>query len=68
MTNNIDYLTIYEAAEIAKITPDYMRRLVRDKEHGFRGVDATKIKGQWYIRRTDLEAFLQSERVAAEES
>ena len=53
-----DCLTVLEAAAIAQVSPEWIRKLIREKVYTGRGIDATKLGHAWFIRKGDLQAYL----------
>ena len=60
MIDLTDYLTVFEAAKVIGLHPETLRRLIRQKEAGLKGLDGHKLGNTWYIRRSDLEAYFPS--------
>lgn len=57
-TNNNQYYTTDEVAEMLKVTPDSVRRWIRDGK-----LKSIKLSGKFIrISREDLDAFIQSQR------
>jgi len=48
-------LTIEDVAKILNVSPATVRRLIEDGE-----LKAKKIRGQWRIKKEDLDAYLAS--------
>jgi excisionase family DNA binding protein len=49
-----EILTIEEAADYLKVSEDVIRRMIKDKS-----LKATKIRGQWRIRKKDIDALFE---------
>ena len=54
MTQSSDLLTVKEVAEILRVSQPTVLRMIDDGE-----LRAIRVRNQWRIRRSDLEAFLQ---------
>jgi excisionase family DNA binding protein len=54
MTQSSDLLTVKEVAEILRVSQPTVLRMIEDGE-----LSAVRVRNQWRIRRSDLEAFLQ---------
>ena len=60
--NNIDkLLTVQEVANQLKVTPQYIRKIIKDKR-----LIATRIGSQWVIKPTDLHSYIQDNKVIIE--
>jgi excisionase family DNA binding protein len=54
MTQSSDLLTVKEVAEILRVSQPTILRLIEDGE-----LRAIRVRNQWRIRRSDLDAYLQ---------
>jgi excisionase family DNA binding protein len=54
MTDEI--YTIEEAAKYLKVSDDVIRRMIKDRE-----LKASKIRGQWRIRKTDIDRLFEDQ-------
>ena len=60
--NNIDkLLTVQEVANQLKVTPQYIRKMIKDKK-----LIATRIGSQWVIKPADLHSYIQDNKVIIE--
>ena len=51
------HVTVSEAAAIAGVDPETVRRWINIRT---KKLDATKVGTQWFIRRSDLAAYLET--------
>ena len=54
MTQLSDLLTVKEVAEILRVSQPTVLRMIEDSE-----LPAIRVRNQWRIRRSDLDAYLQ---------
>ena len=60
--DNIDkLLTVQEVANQLKVTPQYIRKMIKDKK-----LIATRIGSQWVIKPADLHSYIQDNKVIIE--
>lgn len=50
-----DWLTTYEAAEVSRYNPDYIRQLIRSSK-----VQGRKWGQSWQVNRESLEGYIKS--------
>ena len=55
ITNGGEWLTINEAAEISGYHPEYIRRLIRDRE-----IEARKFSIVWQVKRESLNSYIEN--------
>jgi len=54
-TNSGEWLTVNEAAEISGYHPEYIRRLIRDRE-----IEARKFSIVWQVKRESLNSYIEN--------
>lgn len=64
MLDLTDTYTVLQAAKIVGLHPGTIRQLIRQKETGLPGINATKIGNAWFIRKGDLQAYMEKGRAA----
>ena len=61
MNNIYKLLTVQEVANQLKVTPQYIRKMIKDKK-----LIATRIGSQWVIKPADLHSYIQDNKVIIE--
>ena len=57
MTNDTEWITVSQAAEISGYHPEYIRRLIRDGE-----IEARKFSIVWQVKWESLQTYIESAR------